>query len=140
MLFLATVALVMPALVDLVSFGSLEARPEVIDRLSFWTSLRPARRLRGGAGLRVPRRSRDPLRPRPGHRARPRGSTSARRWRCWPSRHAAHDGRGRGPGWGARARAEALGMTELFAGVIVIALVGNAAEHYSAVTAAGATR
>jgi Ca2+:H+ antiporter len=28
------------------------------------------------------------------------------------------------------------GMTELFAGVIVIALVGNAAEHYSAVTAA----
>ena len=27
-------------------------------------------------------------------------------------------------------------MTELFAGVIVVALVGNAAEHYSAVTAA----
>jgi len=27
-------------------------------------------------------------------------------------------------------------MSELFAGVIVIALVGNAAEHYSAVTAA----
>src|SRR5262249_33240037 len=29
-----------------------------------------------------------------------------------------------------------LGMTELFAGVIVVALVGNAAEHYSAVAAA----
>jgi Ca2+:H+ antiporter len=29
-----------------------------------------------------------------------------------------------------------LGMTELFAGVIVVALVGNAAEHYSAVTSA----
>ena len=29
-----------------------------------------------------------------------------------------------------------LGMSELFAGVIVVALVGNAAEHYSAVTAA----
>ena len=28
------------------------------------------------------------------------------------------------------------GMTELFAGVIVVALVGNAAEHYSAVVAA----
>jgi Ca2+:H+ antiporter len=27
-------------------------------------------------------------------------------------------------------------MTELFAGVIVVALVGNAAEHYSAVTSA----
>ena len=29
-----------------------------------------------------------------------------------------------------------LGMSELFAGVIVVALVGNAAEHYSAVSAA----
>jgi Ca2+:H+ antiporter len=29
-----------------------------------------------------------------------------------------------------------LGMTELFAGVIVVALVGNAAEHYSAIAAA----
>jgi Ca2+:H+ antiporter len=28
------------------------------------------------------------------------------------------------------------GMTELFAGVIVVALVGNAAEHYSAIVAA----
>jgi Ca2+:H+ antiporter len=31
---------------------------------------------------------------------------------------------------------DGLGMSELFAGVIVVALVGNAAEHYSAVTAA----
>jgi Ca2+:H+ antiporter len=31
-------------------------------------------------------------------------------------------------------------MTELFAGVIVVALVGNAAEHYSAVTAARGDR
>jgi len=28
------------------------------------------------------------------------------------------------------------GMSELFAGVIVVALVGNAAEHYSAIAAA----
>ena len=32
------------------------------------------------------------------------------------------------------------GMTELFAGVIVVALVGNAAEHYSAISAASKTR
>ena len=32
--------------------------------------------------------------------------------------------------------ARALGMTDLFVGVIVVALVGNAAEHYSAVTLA----
>jgi Ca2+:H+ antiporter len=31
---------------------------------------------------------------------------------------------------------EHFGMTELFAGVIVVALVGNAAEHYSAIAAA----
>jgi len=31
---------------------------------------------------------------------------------------------------------KALGMTELFAGVIIVALVGNAAEHYSAISAA----
>src|SRR4029453_342728 len=39
MLFLATGAPVMPAVVDLVSFGSLQAHPEEIDRLSFWTSI-----------------------------------------------------------------------------------------------------
>ena len=33
--------------------------------------------------------------------------------------------------------AETLGMTHLFVGVIVVALVGNAAEHYSAVVLAG---
>lgn len=35
MLFLATVALVMPALLALVSFGSLEAHASAIDDLSF---------------------------------------------------------------------------------------------------------
>ena len=39
MLFLATVALVMPAVVDLFASGSLEAHPAAIDRLSFWTSI-----------------------------------------------------------------------------------------------------
>ena len=33
--------------------------------------------------------------------------------------------------------ARSLGMTELFVGVVVVALVGNAAEHYSAVVMAG---
>src|SRR5512138_562843 len=39
MLFLAIVALVMPAVVDLVSFGSLKARPPQINTLSIWASL-----------------------------------------------------------------------------------------------------
>src|SRR4029453_18720086 len=65
MLFLATVALVMPALVALISFGSLDAHPKVIDRLSFWSSIV----LLGvyAAGLIFAFRSqRDPLRIDPG--------------------------------------------------------------------------
>src|SRR5262245_34141265 len=38
MLALAVAALVMPATVDLFAFGSLDARPEVLQRLSVWTS------------------------------------------------------------------------------------------------------
>lgn len=134
MLFLATVALVMPALVALVSFGSLEAHTKAIDRLSFWTSFV----LLGVylAGLVFAFRSqRDPLRGNPGHEHGPRV--------------------GIGPAMTLLAIAtivttveaevliealepalSGLGMSELFAGVIIVALVGNAAEHYSAVTAA----
>lgn len=36
-----------------------------------------------------------------------------------------------------RPAASTLGLTELFIGVIVVALIGNAAEHFTAVTAAG---
>src|SRR5213593_3882693 len=39
MLFLAVVALVMPAVYDLSLYGNLAARPLEIDRLSFWTAL-----------------------------------------------------------------------------------------------------
>jgi Ca2+:H+ antiporter len=132
MLVLAVVALVMPAVVDLFAFGSLNAHPEVIDRLSFWTALILLAVY--GAGLIFSfKMHRDPLRP---------------------------DGHSQGSMTGAAAttllalatlltvvEAEILvgalepalrrfGMTELFAGVIVVALVGNAAEHYSAVAAA----
>lgn len=134
MLFLATVALVMPALVALVSFGSLEAHTAAIDRLSFWASFV----LLGvyASGLVFAFRSqRDPLRANPGHEHGPRI--------------------GIGPAVALLAIAtivttveadvliealdpalSGLGMSELFAGVIIVALVGNAAEHYSAVTAA----
>jgi Ca2+:H+ antiporter len=134
MLFLATVALVMPALVALISFGSLEAHPVVIDTLSFWSSI--VLLAVYVAGLIFAFRSqRDPLRINPGRS------------------HGA--GLHVGPAITLLALAtvfttveaevligalepalKALGMTELFAGVIVVALVGNAAEHYSAVSAA----
>ncbi len=134
MLYLATVALVMPALVALISFGSLEAHPAVIDRLSFSTSIV----LLGvyGAGLFFALRSqRDPLRADPGHmHGAALAAAPAVTLLALATVFTAIE---------AEVLVEALepalsglGMSELFAGVIVVALVGNAAEHYSAVTAA----
>jgi Ca2+:H+ antiporter len=134
MLFLAVVALVMPAVVARVSYGSLDAHSEVIDLLSFWSSIV----LLGvyGAGLIFAFRSqRDPLRGDPGqaHGAR-LGITPAIALLAVGTLFTAVE---------AEVLIEALepalsglGMSELFAGVIVVALVGNAAEHYSALTAA----
>jgi Ca2+:H+ antiporter len=134
MLFLATVALVMPALVALISFGSLDAHPKVIDRLSFWSSIV----LLGvyAAGLIFAFRSqRDPLRIDPGQaHGAPLGVGAAITLLSVATAFTAVE---------AEVLIESiepalkgLGMSELFAGVIVVALVGNAAEHYSAVTAA----
>src|SRR5438132_5345083 len=39
MLFLAVVALVMPAVFDLSLYGTLQAHPKAIDRLSFWSAI-----------------------------------------------------------------------------------------------------
>ena len=134
MLFLATVALVMPALVALVSFGSLDAHPTVIDRLSFWSAIV----LLGvyGAGLMFAFRSqRDPLRTDPGHAHGPQvGVGAAVALLAIATVFTAVEAEVL---VGALEPAlKGLGMSELFAGVIVVALVGNAAEHYSAVTAA----
>jgi Ca2+:H+ antiporter len=134
MLYLATVALVMPALLALISFGSLEAHPAVIDKLSFWTSIV----LLGvyAAGLVFAFRSQsDPLRADPGHtHGAILGVAPAMTLLAAATAFTAIE---------AEVLIEALepalsglGMSELFAGVIVVALVGNAAEHYSAVTAA----
>jgi Ca2+:H+ antiporter len=134
MLFLATVALVMPALVALVSFGSLGAHTEVIDRLSFWASFV----LLGvyGAGLLFSFRSQqDPLRVNPGREHGSRVGLSAALIllalaTLITTIQAELLMEALGPAL------TKLGMSELFAGVIIVALVGNAAEHYSAVTAA----
>ncbi|HEX5475040.1 MAG TPA: calcium/proton exchanger [Vicinamibacterales bacterium] len=135
MLALAVVALVMPAVVDLFAFGSLSAHPPAIDRLSVWTAC--VLLTVYGAGLIFSfRTNRDPL------------------------RHHGTPGRpGLGVGLAVLVLAvgtvlttieaellvsalvpamQKLGMTELFAGVIIVAIVGNAAEHYSALTAATA--
>jgi Ca2+:H+ antiporter len=132
MLALAIGALVMPATVDLFAFGSLDAHPPVIDNLSYWTSF--VLLAVYGAGLVFSFRThKDPLRPT-GH-------------------HEAHMSNGAAIGLltagtllttveaeilvrGLEPALQQFGMSELFAGVIVVALVGNAAEHYSAIVAA----
>jgi Ca2+:H+ antiporter len=134
MLFLAVVALTMPAVVDQVSFGSLHAQPKVIDDLSFWVSL--VLLTVYAAGLIFAFRShRDPLR---GHAsAGQRGgmrTTAAIVLLALATVLTTVEAEML---VGALEPAlKAFGMSELFAGVVIIALVGNAAEHYSAVTAA----
>lgn len=135
MLALAVIALVMPAVVDLFAFGSLHAQPEVIDRLSFWTSLVLLTVYAAGL-LFAFRTRRDPLR------------AGTREHRSVGMRTPAAIALLMAATILTTIQAEILvgalepalrtfGMTELFAGVIVVALVGNAAEHYSAIAAAG---
>ena len=134
MLFLATEALVMPAVVDLVSFGSLQAHPDEIDRLSFWTSI--ILLVVYVAGLIFSfRYNRDPLRggitpSKDKHVSIPAALTVLAVGTVLTTVQAEILVVALDPAL------KAMGMSELFAGVIVVALVGNAAEHYSAVSAA----
>jgi Ca2+:H+ antiporter len=132
MLTLAVAALVMPATVDLFAFGSLSARPEVLNRLSVWTSW--VLLAVYGAGLIFAfRTNRDPLRPagnHPAHLSRNAGIALLAFGTILTTIEAEILVRGLEPAL------NQFGMSELFAGVIIVALVGNAAEHYSAVTAA----
>jgi len=136
MLFLAVIALVIPAVYDLALYGSLTPRPVAIDRLSLFSAL-----------ILIVAYSGSLVYAFTAHRDLFRSS---------------EDGDGGNEARitvtaavgcvavgtilttiqaeilvGAMAPALArFGFTELFVGVIVIALVGNAAEHYSAVAAA----
>jgi Ca2+:H+ antiporter len=134
MLFLAVVALVMPAVFDLALFGSLNPRPAVLDRLSFGTALILIAAYCGSL-IYAFTANRDLFRS------------------AHPDEHGKLLSTAAAVGVLAAGtvlttiQAEILvrdiepalarfGFTELFAGVIVVALIGNAAEHYSAVTAA----
>jgi Ca2+:H+ antiporter len=131
MLSLAVAALVMPATVDFFAFGTLNARPEVLQRFSVWTAW--VLLIVYVAGLVFAfRTDRDPLRSGR-HRARvstPAALTLLTLGTLLTTVEAEILVRGLHPAL------TQLGMSELFAGVVVVALVGNAAEHYSAVAAA----
>jgi Ca2+:H+ antiporter len=135
MLFLGVVALVMPAVFDLSIYGTLTAHPAALDRLSFWSALILIGAY-GGSLVYAFTAHRDLFRPDPeGAHAGPLFPTGAAvavlaTGTLLTTVQAEILVRAMEP---ALAR---FGFTELFVGVIVIALIGNAAEHYSAVTAA----
>src|SRR5436190_1682059 len=134
MLFLAVVAMVMPAVFDLSLYGTLAAHPKAIDRLSFWSSFVLIAAYVGNL-IYAFTAQRDLFRP---------GDTGHHRATLSMAMAVTLLGIGTllttvqaellvGALEPALAR---FGFTELFVGVIVVALIGNAAEHYSAVTAA----
>jgi Ca2+:H+ antiporter len=134
MLFLAVVALVMPAVFDLALYGTLEAHPQAIDRLSFWSAFVLIAAY-GGSLIYAFTSQRDLFRPAgEGHRDKTVSMGGAigtlAAGTLLTTIQAELLVRALEP---ALAR---FGFTELFVGVIVVALIGNAAEHYSAVTAA----
>ena len=135
MLFLAVVALIVPAVFDLAVYGPLTARPAALDRLSFWTALILIAAYAGSLVYAFTA-NRDLFRPA----AEERGRDTAM------STFAAVVLLGLGTAL-TTVQAEILvrtmepalakfGFTELFVGVVVVAIIGNAAEHYSAVVAA----
>jgi len=135
MLFLAVVALVMPAVFDLSLFGSLKARPLGIERLSVWSAV-ILMVAYAGSLIYAFTAQRDLFRSTHEGEHDPMVLTSTGAVVVLAAGTLL-----------TTVQAEMLvrtmepalmrfGFTELFVGVIVIALVGNAAEHYSAVTAA----
>ena len=135
MLFLAVVALVMPAVFDLTLYGTLEARPPAIDRLTLGTAVVLIAAYIGSLVYAFTA-DRDLFRPT-------------------QSAHHKHSGLNVAVAVGLLAvgtiattiQAELLvgalepalkqfGFTELFVGVVLVAIIGNAAEHYSAIAAA----
>ncbi len=135
MLFLGVVALVMPAVFDLSLYGNLKAKPPAIDQLSLWSAIILIGAYAGSL-IYAFTAHRDLFRPTTeGDHDRPVLSTGAALAVLATGTLLT------------TVQAEILvgamepaltrfGFTELFVGVIVIALIGNAAEHYSAVTAA----
>jgi Ca2+:H+ antiporter len=133
MLFLAVVALVMPAVFDLALYGTLAARPPALYRLSLSSAVVLIGAYAGSLIYAFTSR-RDLFRS-----DEPREAPTLPLAAALALLGAATALTTVQAEILVRAMAPALarfGFTELFVGVIVVALIGNAAEHYSAVTAA----
>jgi len=133
MLFLAVVALTMPAVFDLSVFGSLAALPPVLYRLSAFTSVFLILAYLGSLIYTFTTR-RTLLRPPESGATRGWSFSQALVVLGVATALTAIEAEILIGGLAPMLRR--FGWSELFTGVIVLAIVGNAAEHYSAVTAA----
>jgi Ca2+:H+ antiporter len=135
MLFLGVVALVMPAVFDLSLYGNLDAESPALNSLSFWSAIVLILAYAGSLiyaftsqrDLFRSTQERDhdqPVLPTSVAVATLAAGTLLTTVQAELLVGAMEPALAR------------FGFTELFVGVIVIALIGNAAEHYSAVTAA----
>jgi Ca2+:H+ antiporter len=133
MLFLALVALVMPAVFDLTVFGSLGARPPALYRLGLWTSVLLLVAY-GGSLVYTFTRQRDPFRSQDREDVARLTVGEALILLALVTAvttvQAALLVAGLDPVF------VSFGITELFSGVVIVALVGGAAESYAAVRAA----
>jgi Ca2+:H+ antiporter len=134
LLFLAVVALVMPAVFDLTLYGTLEARPPAIDRLSLWSAVILIGAYAGSL-IYAFTSHRDLFHPtEEGHERAVMTLRTAIALLAAATIFTTIQAEILvGSMQPALAR---FGFTELFVGVIVVAVIGNAAEHYSAVIAA----
>ena len=133
MLFLGVVSLAMPAVFDLTIFGTLEADHSEIYSLSLWT----AALLIGaylGSLIYTFRTQRDLL--RRADDAEPARWTRAQAITVLTAGTVLTAVQAELLIGALEPTLASLGWSELFTGVIVVALIGNAAEHYSAVVAA----
>ncbi|HWF83556.1 MAG TPA: calcium/proton exchanger [Vicinamibacterales bacterium] len=135
MLFLAVVALVMPAVFDLAMYGNLAARPSAIERLSLLSAVVMIAAYAGSLVYALTSQ-RDLF----------RSTQQSGREAAALTKRSAVVLLAIGTIL-TTIQAELLvgqmepalvrfGLSELFVGVVVIAVIGNAAEHYSAITAA----
>jgi Ca2+:H+ antiporter len=134
MLFLGVVALIMPAVFDLTLYGRLDTLPPAIYHLSLWTSILLIVAYAGSLVYSFTT-GRSLIAPPPAHYGTGRASYLPPILLLGAAT-ALTTVQAEVLVGGVSAVLAKFGMSELFTGVIIIALVGNAAEHYSAIAAA----
>lgn len=133
MLFLAVVALVMPAVFDLALYGNLAARPPAIDRLSLLSAV-VLMTAYAGSLIYAFTAQRDLF--RSVHEGEEMQMSAAAAGGLLATATVLTAIQAELLVGSLQPALSAFGLTELFVGVIIVAIIGNAAEHYSAVTAA----